>query len=164
MVRNELWEEMKLAKTYSLNCRYYTNKFRKRNRIVSITLIVIAALGAPMFFVDHWFAFATTTITAILHLLKETIHFFGQPEEELCKIDELANRFNSSLLKVENLWNKFERSEISEPAAEKQLKTIQESLVNPISEMNRLVHFNTKKEELSFMEESDKYLKSKFYE
>lgn len=164
MVRNELWEEMKLTKTYSLNCRYYTNKFRKRNRVGSIVLIIIAALGGPMFFIDHWYAFATTTITAILHLLKETIPFFCQSEEELCKIDGLANKFNNSLLKVENLWNKFERSDIGEQAAEKQLKIIQEALVIPISEMNRLVHFNTKKEEQSFMEESDKYLKSKFYE
>lgn len=164
MVRNELWEEMKLAKTYSINCRYYTNKFRRRNRRISLILISIAAIGCPTFFINHWFAFATTTTSAVLQFLKESIHMFGQSEKELCTIDELANIFDCSLIKVEILWNKYERGEIEDSSVEKQLKAIQESLINPISEMNRLIHFNTKKEEQSFMNDSDEYLKRKFYE
>ena len=47
MVRQEIWEEMKKAKTYQLSCLYYVDKKRKFNRNYNMWIIGVAAIGAP---------------------------------------------------------------------------------------------------------------------
>ena len=70
MIRQEIWEEMKKAKTYQLSCLYYVDKKRKFNRNYNLCIIGVAALGAPTFFISHWCAFVTTIAASVLEVIK----------------------------------------------------------------------------------------------
>ena len=104
MIRQEIWEEMKKAKTYQLICLYYVDKKRKFNRNYNMCIIGVAALGAPTFFISHWCAFVTTIAASVLEVIKSFIPAVCQSEEELSKIDGLAIYFGETLQKVEGLW------------------------------------------------------------
>ena len=108
MIRQEIWEEMKKAKTYQLSCLYYVDKKRKFNRNYNMLIIGVSAIGAPTFFISHWCAFATTIAASDLEVIKSFIPAVCQSEEELSKIDGLSIYFGEILQKIEGVWNLYE--------------------------------------------------------
>ena len=108
MIRQEIWEEMKKAKTYQLSCLYYVDKKRKFNRNYNMLIIGVSAIGAPTFFISHWCAFATTIAASVLEVIKSFIPAVCQSEEELSKIDGLSIYFGEILQKIERIWNLYE--------------------------------------------------------
>ena len=165
MVRNEIWEEMKKAKTYQESCLYYVDKKRNFNRIYNLAIIGVAAIGGPTFFLNHWCAFVSTIAASVLETIKCFIPVVCQSEEELVEIDSLAIYFGNTLQKLEVLWNNFEcNKEKVEVATSKELTKILKDSNERITTMNKLIHSLNKSEDKMIQDKADDYLKRKFYE
>ncbi len=165
MVRNEIWEELKKAKTYQICCLHYTDKKRNFNRRYNFIIIGVATIGAPTFFLNHWCAFVSTICASILEIVKNFIPTLCQSEEELVKIDNLATYFGDNVQKLELLWNTLESTENSNRISiSKELSKILKDTNKNIVEMNKLIHSLKKEEDLMIQNEVDEYLKRKFYE
>lgn len=165
MIRQEIWEEMKKAKTYQLSCLYYVDKKRKFNRKYNIWIIGVSAIGAPTFFISHWCAFVTTISASILEVIKSFIPAVCQSEEELSVIDGLATYFGETLQKIEELWNTYENTESpDETSFSKDLSKVLKKSPEKETLMNKLIHSLSRKEDESISKKADDYLKQKFYE
>lgn len=165
MIRQEIWEEMKKAKTYQLSCLYYVDKKRKFNRNYNMWIIGVAAIGAPPFFISHWCAFATTIATSVLEVIKSFIPAVCQSEEELSKIDGLAIYFGETLQKIEGLWNLHENTESpDESSLSRELSKVLKKSPEKETLMNKLIHSLSKEEDKKIQDQTDDYLIQKFYE
>ena len=165
MVRQEIWEEMKKAKTYQLSCLYYVNKKRKFNRNYNMWIIGVAAFGAPTFFISHWCAFITTIAASVLEVIKSFIPAVCQSEEELSKIDGLAIYFGETLQKIEGLWNLHENTESpDESSLSRELSKVLKKSPEKETLMNKLIHSLSKEEDKKIQDQTDDYLIQKFYE
>ena len=165
MIRQEIWEEMKKAKTYQLSCLYYVDKKRKLNRNYNMCIIGVSAIGAPTFFISHWFAFATTIMASVLEVFKSFIPAVCQSEEELSQIDGLAIYFGETLQKIEGLWSIHENTESpDESSLNKELSKLLKKSPEKETLMNKLIHSLSKKEDKRIQEQADDYFKKKFYE
>jgi len=165
MIRQEIWEEMKKAKTYQLSCLYYVDKKRKFNRNYNMWIIGVAAIGAPTFFISHWCAFATTIATSVLEVIKSFIPAVCQSEEELSKIDGLAIYFGETLQKIEGLWNLHENTESpDESSLSRELSKVLKKSPEKETLMNKLIHSLSKEEDKKIQDQTDDYLIQKFYE
>lgn len=165
MIRQEIWEEMKKAKTYQLSCLYYADKKRKFNRNYNLCIIGVSAIGAPTFFLSHWCAFATTIAASVLEVIKSFIPAVCQSEGELSKLDDLSIYFGETLQKLEGLWNVHESTESPDaPSLSKELTKIIKHLPEKEASMNKLIHYLSDKEDNSIRKRSDDYLTQKFYE
>ena len=165
MIRQEIWEEMKKAKTYQLSCLYYVDKKRKFNRNYNMRIIGVAAIGAPTFFISHWCAFATTIATSVLEVIKSFIPAVCQSEEELSKIDGLAIYFGETLQKIEGLWNLHENTESpDESSLSRELSKVLKKSPEKETLMNKLIHSLSKEEDKKIQDQTDDYLIQKFYE
>ena len=165
MIRQEIWEEMKKAKTYQLSCLYYVDKKRKINRNYNMCIIGVSAIGAPTFFISHWCAFATTIAAAVVEVIKSSIPAACQSAEELSKIDGLAVYFGETLQKIEVLWNIHENTESpDESSLSKELSKILKKAREKGTLMNKLIHSLSKKEDEQIQKQADDYLIQKFYE
>jgi len=165
MIRQEIWEEMKKAKTYQLSCLYYVNKKRKFNRNYNLCIIGVSAIGAPTFFLSHWCALITTIAASILEVIKSFIPAVCQSEEELSKLDGLSVYFGETLQKLEKLWNDHESSEESNQLSlSKELTKILKFSPEKETSMNKLIHSLSKEEDDNIREQADNYFVQKFYE
>ncbi len=165
MIRQEIWEEMKKAKTYQLSCLYYVDKKRKFNRNYNLWIIGVSAIGAPTFFISHWCAFATTIVASILEVIKSFIPAVCQSEEELSKIDGLSIYFGETLQKIEGLWNILENTlSPDEQSLRKELSKVLKKSPEKETLMNKLIHSLSKKEDENIRNQADEYLIQKFYE
>ena len=165
MIRQEIWEEMKKAKTYQLSCLYYVDKKRKFNRNYNLWIIGVSAIGAPTFFISHWCAFATTIVASILEVIKSFIPAGCQSEEELSKIDGLSIYFGETLQKIEGLWNILENTlSPDEQSLRKELSKVLKKSPEKETLMNKLIHSLSKKEDENIRNQADEYLIQKFYE
>ena len=165
MIRQEIWEEMKKAKTYQLSCLYYVDKKRKFNRNYNLWIIGVSAIGAPTFFISHWCAFATTIAASILEVIKSFIPAVCQSEEELSKIDGLSIYFGETLQKIEGLWNIFENTQSpDEQSLRKELSKVLKKSPEKETLMNKLIRSLSKKEDENIRNQADEYLIQKFYE
>lgn len=165
MIRNQIWEDMKDAKTHQLSCLYYVDKKRKFNRYYSFAIIIIAGLGAFTFFINHWCAFATTLAASLLEMVKSFVPAVCQSEKELAELDGLATYYGDTLRKLEELWAETESGHTTkdEQQASKKLYSLQKNAAENVTKMNRLIHSLSKKEDRSIQDQTDNYLKSKYY-
>lgn len=164
MIRQEIWEEMKKAKTYQLSCLYYADKKRKFNRIYNISIIVVSAIGAPTFIISHWCAFATTITASVLEFVKCFIPAVCQSEEELSKIDNLSIYFGETLQKIEDLWNRHENTETpDELSLNKKLSKVLKKSPENETLMNKLIHSLSEKEDDKIRKQVDDYFIKKYY-
>ncbi len=165
MIRQEIWEEMKKAKTYQVSCLYYVDKKRKFNRNYNMLIIGVSAIGAPTFFISHWCAFATTIAASVLEVIKSFIPAVCQSEEELSKIDGLSIYFGEILQKIERVWNLYESTKSpDESSFSKELSKVLKKSPEKETLMNKLIHSLSKKEDEKIRNQADKYLIQKFYE
>lgn len=165
MIRQEIWEEMKKAKTYQLSCLYYVDKKRKFNRLYNLCIIGVSAIGAPTFFLSHWCAFITTIAATVLEVIKSFIPAVCQSEEELAKLDIESIYYGNILQKLELLWTNYENSSSpSSPDFSQELHKIIKNLPEHEALMNKMIHTLNKKEEDSIRNQSDEYLIKKYYE
>lgn len=165
MIRQEIWEEMKKAKTYQLSCLYYVDKKRKFNRNYNMCIICVSAIGAPTFFISHWCAFVTTIAASVLEVIKSFIPAVCQSEEELSKIDVLSTYFGETLQKIERLWNTHENTESpDEQSLSRELSKVLKKSPEMETLMNKLIHSLSKKEDELIQNQADKYFIQKFYE
>ena len=165
MIRQEIWEEMKKAKTYQLSCLYYVDKKRKFNRNYNLLTIGVAAIGAPTFYISHWCAFATTIGASVLEIIKSFIPAVCQSEEELTKIDGLSIYFGEILQKIEGLWNLYENTKSpDESLLSRELSKVIKKSPEKETLMNKLIHSLSKKEDEKIRKQADDYLIQKFYE
>ena len=165
MIRQEIWEEMKKAKTYQLSCLHYVDKKRKFNRRYNLLIISVSAFGAPTFFISHWCAFATTIAASVLEVIKSFIPAVCQSEEELSKIDGLSIYFGEILQKIEGVWNLYESTKSpDESSFSKELSKVLKKSPEKETLMNKLIHSLSKKEDENIRNQADKYLIQKFYE
>lgn len=165
MIRQEIWEEMKKAKTYNLSCLHYVNKKRKFNRNYNIFIIGVTAIGGPTFFLSHWFAFVTTIAASLLEIFRGFMPAFCQSEEELVKLDSLATYYGDTLQKLEDLWNCHENPDNPDEKAlmKEKAKILKKSSENEVL-MNKLLRSLSQKEDDEIRKQADDYLIRKFYE
>ena len=165
MIRQEIWEEMKKAKTYQLSCLYYVDKKRKINRYYNMCIIGVSAIGAPTFFISHWCTFVTTITAYVLEVIKSFIPAVCQSEEDLSKIDGRAIYFGKTLQKIEGLWSIHENTESpDESSLNKELLKLLKKSPEKQTLMNKLIHSLSKKEDEQIQKQADDYLIQKFYE
>lgn len=165
MIRQEIWEEMKMAKTYQLSCLYYVDKKRKFNRNYNLLIISVSAIGAPTFFISHWCALFTTITASILEVIKTFNPAVCQSEEDLSKLDNLATYYGETLQELEKLWSVHENSDSpDEVSLRKKMNTILKESSENITLMNKLIHSLKEKEDEQIRKQADNYLKHRYYE
>lgn len=163
MIRNEIWEELKEAKTYQISCHYYVDKKRKFNRCYNFAIIIIAGLGAISFFLNHWCAFVTTLVVTLLEVVKSFVPAVCQSEEELVELDNLSTEYGKTLLRLEELWSKYESGYYKKAIVLEELYSSLNDKAENDTKMNRLIHSLSKKEDKKIQDQADEYLKSKYY-
>lgn len=165
IIRNDIWEELKDAKTHQLSCLYYVNKKRKFNRCYNFAIIIIAGLGAISFFLNHWCAFVTTLVVTLLEVVKSFVPAVCQSEKELVELDNLAIYYGGTSLKLEELWTKYELGYYKKDKAtvSKELYNLLNDKAENDTKMNRLIHSLSEKEDRNIQDQTDEYLKSKYY-
>lgn len=162
MLRNELWEEIKTAKTNNICCLCYSDKKRKVNRWYQWIMTIIAGAGIPSFFYDERITLGTTIASTILGLINSIIPAMGQSDEDLEKIDDLATYFGNLTDTLCLLWNEIEKVEVDANISSKFQKALK-FRSEKTTEMNRLIHRLNKREEQRFMDAADEYLIRRFY-
>ncbi len=163
--RNEVWEDLKEAKTLQLSCLHYVDKKRKFNRRYNYAIIVIAAMGALTFFINHWSAFVSTLVVTIMEILKSILPAMGQSEKELNEIDDLATFFGEISNKLGELWRNIESNYYyhDEKPLFDELSTIQGMLPEKVTKTNKLIHSLSKKDEKMIQDNVSNYLSRKYY-
>lgn len=165
MIRDEIWEDMKETKTYQLSCLHYVDKKRKFNRWYNFAIIIIAGLGAITFFLNHWFAFTSTLAVSLLEVVKSFVPAVCQSEKELVELDNIATYYGEISHKLEELWSKNESGYYTndEQTILKKVFNIRKNTAENVTNMNRLIHSLSQKEDKKIQDQADEYLKSKYY-
>lgn len=164
MIRDEIWEDLKEAKTYQLSCLYYVDKKRKFNRWYNFVIIIIAGIGAITFFLNYWCTFASTIATFLLEIVKSFVPAVCQSEKELVELDNIATYYGESLHKLEALWTEYESGFYEkDQTVLKKLSSIRKNEAEKETRMNRLIHSLSHKEDKKIQDQVDEYLKSKYY-
>lgn len=161
--RDEVWEDLKEAKTLQLSCLHYVDKKRKFNRCYNYAIIVIAAMGALTFFINHWSAFVSTLVVTIMEILKSILPAMVQSEKELDEIDDLATFFGENTYKLEELWRNNESGHGDNDQLQNKFSNIQKKVAEKVTKTNKLIHSLSKKEDKMIQDKVSDYLKRKYY-
>lgn len=163
MIRNEIWEDMKAAKTQQNSCLYYVDKKRKFNRGYNFAIILIAGLGAFTFFLNHWCAFATTLAASIMEMVKSFVPAVCQSEKELVELDDLATFYGKTLSKLEEMWSNNESGHADNDKLQKELSKIKRKVAENVTKTNKLIHSLSEKEDKKIQDSVIEYLTRKYY-
>ena len=106
MITDRVWEEMNKAKGYLIQIQLYTDRLRKRNRRISVAIIlasIVCAATIP-FNPTKWVAFILAVLVALASIVKEFLPQILQPESELAELDKIHDFYKEYLQKLENIF------------------------------------------------------------
>lgn len=109
-LRQQIWYEMKTAKTYAVCLQIYTDRQRKWNRYFPIIVGALSCVGSFTFPLSKYGPLITSIAVCLFSVLKVVLPVFGQPEEELNQLDELYSYFDQKTQDLEMLWNDYQDS------------------------------------------------------
>lgn len=161
-LRQQIWVEIKTAKTYAVCLQIYTDRQRKWNRCFPIIVGVLSFVGSITFPVSKYGTLITSIAVCLFSLLKIVLPILGQPEEELNQLDELYSYFGKKTQDFERVWNNYEDSQ-NNTDCQKALSEIKKDMPEHQSKMNKLVRHIWHWENSKVKKEVNSYLKSKYY-
>jgi len=163
MVRDQIWEELKKAKTYGLCALDKCDKLRKYQRCFSRIILFISIVGALLCIFKSYFGVYVTIIIAVASVVKEFFQNFRHPEFELESLDALARFYDSHLNKLERLWNQYENKTKSEDQCVERLAKLKKDSVEKDVRLNKLIHHIRKGEQQKLDTKIKEYLERNFF-
>ena len=161
-LRQQIWYEMKTAKTYAVCLQIYTDRQRKWNRYFPIIVGALSCVGSFTYPLSKYGPLITSIAVCLFSVLKVVLPVFGQPEEELNQLDELYSYFDQKTQDLESLWNYYQESP-NNTECQKKLSEIKTGMPERRSKMNKLVRHIWPWEDSKNKKEVDNYLTSKYY-
>ena len=165
-VGNAVWEEMNIAKTYTRHIQMYNDKQRKRKRkydyfmlIVAITLSIVVALSDEMY---KEIAAYVAILSLIIDKIKEPFKLWFQPEEDLSKLDNIANNYALYLTKLEELYTQSSNGYIQAEVATTRFYKLKSETSSYSTIVNKYMRFANKDISKSAQDEAEQYLTNRF--
>lgn len=165
-VGNAIWEEMNIAKTYTRHIQMYNDKQRKRKRyydyfmlIVAITLSIVLALSNEIY---KEIAAYVAIVSMIIDKIKEPFKLWFQPEEELSKLDDIANDYALYLTQLEELYTQSSNGYIQIEESTTRFYRLKSEASSYSTIVNKYMRFANKKISKSTQEETEQYLTTRF--
>lgn len=161
-LRQQIWVDMKTAKTYEMCLQNYTDRQRKWNRRFPLIVGVLSFVGSMTFTVSKYGPLIASLAVFVFSILKIVLPIFGQPEEELNQLDKLYSYFGQKTQDLESLWNYYQESP-NNKECQKKLSEIKTGMPECQSKMNKLVRHIWPWENSKIKKEVNNYLTSKYY-
>lgn len=161
-LRQQIWFEMKTAKTYAVCLQIYTDRQRKWNRCFPIIVGALSCIGSITFPISKYGPLIASIVVFLFSVLKEVLPICGQSEEELNQLDELYGYFGQKTQEFERLWNNYQDSQ-NNTDCEINLSEIKTDMPEHQSKMNKLVRHIWHWENSKIKKEVNNYLTSKYY-
>ena len=159
-VWKDIWATGHMVKVYALCCSKYSNKMRKRKRIIDWVVIIVPTIGAALYPLNSYYTLAAAIITAICAILEKCLPLSTQPEEELCKLDNLQTEFEKILSEIEDAVHSFRIDKTTDIQLKVYLKKWKNRLAEMRTEMDKLVRKAPNSNVLN--KEAENYMKYKF--
>ncbi len=158
LIRKRVWEEMNMAKVYSLCLLDYTDKARSRNRWCNWLVTVVTAGGSLAYFVDPVIPAFAAGAAAIATFAKNTLPAIFQPESELTRLDELLVYYNLYLNDLEKLWRDIEINVTNEFDASQCFYKLKQEEAKKQPLFNKYIRNIKAKKHCYYQEEATRYL------
>lgn len=165
-VGNAIWEEMNIAKTYTRHIQMYNDKQRKRRRnydyfmlIVAITLSIILALSNEIY---KEIAAYVAIVSMIVDKIKEPFKLWFQPEEDLSKLDNMADKYALYLTQLEELYTQSSNSYIQAKETTTRFYKLKSETSSYSTIVNKYMRFANKNISRLAQDEAEQYLTTRF--
>jgi hypothetical protein len=134
IARNRIWEELKQAKANIICLQRYTDRARKKLRLIDSSSI-----------------------------LKAILPNITQSEQELCELDRLLDFYSKYMNRLERLWYEYNEENILENDMIHKLFEMKEDECDKYSLLNKGIRTISKKEQKKINEESENYINSVYF-
>lgn len=162
--RKRIWEEIKQAKANIICIQKYTDERRAYNRYYNGFIAITASAGALGTLLNEHIPLIASILIGLVSIIKSVLPNFIQSESELSSLDVLADFYNKYMNSLEDIWYRYENKITTEKEAMKEFFELKETECDKQSQLNRLVRNISEKFQKEIDKESNKYLKSVYYE
>lgn len=162
--RKRIWEEIKQAKANIICIQKYTDERRAYNRYYNGFIAITASAGALGRLLNEHIPLIASILIGLVSIIKSVLPNFIQSESELSSLDVLADFYNKYMNSLEDIWYRYENKITTEKEAMKEFFELKETECDKQSLLNRLVRNISEKFQKEIDKESNKYLKSVYYE
>ena len=163
IVRNRIWEELKQAKANIICLQRYTDRGRRKSRIINSIIIIIATIGAFGGTYNKWIAIIGSFIVAMGAIIKSILPNITQTEQELSELDRLMDFYSKYMNKLEKLWYDFDKEIFPESEAISRLFEMKDDESDKYSFMNKGVRSISKKEQEKIDKECVEYINRVYF-
>lgn len=170
IVRQRIWEELRLAKANIICLQKYTDRGRRKSRIFNSLIILFASAGAIGGIFKQWVAVLASFLVAFSTILKTLMPNFLHSENELSELDRLMDFYSTYFNNLEKIWyynenlGKDESNHITESEIVERFFELKNSESDKFSALNRGVRSISKKEMNSINDEAREYVNRVYFD
>lgn len=162
-VRNKIWEELKQAYANALCISKYTNRQRRWNRLYHVFIATAAALGTILTKVEpEWAPIALWVITFV-SIVKSIFPQILQDEQELCRLDNMMSYYNTFVVKMEELFYKYDKGSMTEEQIFQELIDQKKEECPKQSELNKYLRNIRRREQRKIDEQAITYINEVYF-
>lgn len=163
MIRERIWEELKMSKSNVECIHKYNDIHRRWNRWYDFAIAVCAAIGAFGYLWDAIVPFISTLAIGISQLVKNLFPSVLQREEELSSLDTISDFYLTYMSRLEHLFYKLDYEIESEEVIANQFFALKETECEKQSKMNKLVRKISEKEHKRIDKETTDYVNRVYF-
>lgn len=162
-VRNKIWEELKQAYANALCISKYTNRQRRWNRLYHVFIATAAALGTILTKVEPEWAPITLWVIAFVSIIKSIFPQILQAEQELCRLDDMMNYYNVYMVRMEELFYKYDKGIMTEDQIAEALFDQKKDECPKQSEFNKYLRNIRRREQRKIDQQATTYINEVYY-
>lgn len=163
---SRIWNELVMAKQYTLCIAKYTSRQRKINRYVDLCVVVFIIATIALFPFFNWCPILGASIGLIWKYATHILPLFKQDEKDLAVLDDLHTFYESYYNRLEHLWYLLINAKLSEEVLMSLFFREKESEANKKATLNRLQQGLNKLDIEETQREAEEYINQvfKYYE
>ena len=154
---SRIWNELVMAKHYTLCIAKYTSRQRKINQWVDMIIVSLSILSIAGYYFQEWIPIVGIIIGLIWQYAKNIIPFFKQSEEDLIELDELLTFYESYVNRLEHFWYLHMNGKIDDDVLMSLFFREKESEANKKAILNRLQKSINKSDSDETQHEAEEY-------
>lgn len=159
---SRIWNELVMAKHYTLCISKYTSRQRKINQWVDIVIVSLSILSIVGYYFHPCIPIGGVVITLIWKYAKSIFPFFKQSEKELTELDALHTFYESYLNRLEHFWYLQYNSKIDDDVLMSLFFREKESEANKKALLNKLQKKIKNSDSEDTQREAEEYLNQVF--
>lgn len=162
-VRNKIWEELKQAYANALCIAKYTNRQRRWNRLYHVFIATAAALGTILTKVEPEWAPIALWVIAFVSIIKSIFPQILQAEQELCRLDDMMNYYNTYMVIMEELFYKYDKGDMAEEQIAEMLFEQKRDECPKQSEFNKYLRNIRRREQHKIDQQATDYINEVYF-